>query len=189
MITGPQSLLNADATIDIAEALVKLIDPKERQRISDDIKAFHALNDTEAKQASEARVLIKRNADILKQNQETEERIAKVNNDLQSAQAQFEIDKKNALDDIATKQEEHDSAMADAVALSASAQTVLESVKAKELQLAADRSAYEIDVKKLGDDLKALDKRKKEIEAFKQQVLALNSQTEEKLSSLKQFNF
>ena len=68
----PPSLNNADAALNLADSLAKLLDPKERAKIADDIKAHHALNDAQAKKHTDALTLIKKHQDILDETKRTE---------------------------------------------------------------------------------------------------------------------
>src|ERR1700679_165376 len=69
MIYTPPSLNTADTILNLADSLVKLLDPKERGKIADEIKAHHALNDTEAKKHAEAISLIEKHKSILEETQ------------------------------------------------------------------------------------------------------------------------
>src|ERR1700733_5271301 len=88
----PASLSAADANLSLAQSLAVLIDPKERAKIADDIKAHHALNESEAKKASDARNLIKQHSDILEETNRVTAQNKKDAADLVKKQADFKAE-------------------------------------------------------------------------------------------------
>lgn len=185
----PPSLSAANAVLSLADSLTKLLDPKERAKIIDDIKTHHALNDAEAKKHAEASSLIKQNQDILDETKRLSEKNkadAEMVNDVR-IKNNADISAEHAK--LKTEKETLTAASQDALALHRKAEGMINSVARREEMLRIDKEAHAIAVKKLNDDTLALEEKRKGIEKFQQEVSAMDNATKAKVEKLKQFNF
>lgn len=188
-IFTPPSLSSANASLNIAESLAKLLDPKERQKIADDIKSHHALNDTEAKKASDARALIKEHSDILQETRNAEARIAKERKELEQEKSDFITEAHAERAKISLSKSDAKDALEKAQTLHQQAIDIQNRANAKELDLSRSLAEHAAATKKLLEDRRVLEKDRKEIEEFKKQVLELDAQTKAKVDALKKYNF
>jgi hypothetical protein len=185
----PASLNSADVSLSIANSLSVLVDPKERAKIADDIKAHHALNDIEAKKAAEARALIKQHQDILNETNRVAEKNKADKEALEESQKKFNADCEIERQKIATKWSDVSDAAQTAKDLNAKAEGMINDVASREESLRKAKETHANDVKKLGEDAAALEEKRKGIEKFQIEVSALDTATKSKVEKLKQFNF
>lgn len=185
----PPSLKNADASLSLAESFSVLLDPVKRKAIADDIKAHHALNDTEAKKAADALTLIKQHSDILAETRISEDKISKERKDLSYEQAHFKAEREAEWEKIRIARSDAKKALDEAQDLHDLAVDIQNKVNLKEAELSKAKDEHMVNVKKLSDDTMALELKRKEIEQFQKQVIDLDVQTKAKVEKLKQFNF
>lgn len=185
----PPSLSTADATLKIAEALQKLTDPKERQKIETDIVAHHALNDAEAKKASDARALIKQHQAVLDETKRIFEQNKKDTAAL--AQKQEAFRQECEAERLAISQEWSDAKTASETAknLHTKAEGMINSVGKREDDLRRAKKEHEENLNKHEEAKKALKKQKDDVDEYKRQVLALDNETKAKVEGLRKFNF
>lgn len=69
-VNSPGSLSEAQSVLGIANAIAKVLDPKNKERIAKDIADLHALNEDEQAKYADARDTIATNAAILAETQE-----------------------------------------------------------------------------------------------------------------------
>lgn len=165
----PQSLNQAVASLSIAESLAKLVDPKERAKIADDIKSHHALNETEEKKHSDALSLIKKHQEIL-----DETRVVSEKNKIESES----IDKKKQDTDQYCSEENKKIeekwsvvkiAAETAKSLHTKAEGMINGVAAREDALRKEKEEQLNNAKKLEEDRKNLDKEYEKVEEIKRQ--------------------
>lgn len=188
-ISVPRSLTAADAALSFADSLTKLIDPALRAKIADDIKAHHALNETEAKKADDARSLIKKNQDILDETIRISYQNKKCGEELDSQRFNFKADSESERQRIEDKWKEVKAAAAAASNLHVNAEKMIADVEKRENALKSDKIEHEKNVNKLTTDRSALEKERLDIDEYKNKIIALDKTTNEKVDKLKQFNF
>lgn len=185
----PPSLKSADASLSLAESLSILIDPSKRKAIADDIKAHHALNDTEAKKAEDARSLIKEHTSVLNETKASEQRINKATKDLETEKTNFKSEKDAEWAKVALAKGEAKDALEKAQMLHKQALDAQNKANQKEVDLNKAVDEHTINVKKLAQDKAALAEDYNELAKTKKEILNLDAQTKAKVEKLKQFNF
>lgn len=185
----PPALANADAALSLASSLEVLVDPVKRAKIADDIKAHHALNDTEKKKSEDARALIQKHADILSETQATEARITKAQKELDAQHVQFEAEKETEAHKNVRAKAEAEDLLNKAQFMKQQADQALATSNAKEQEVAKARTENENRTNQLAAYKIQLDKTKEEIEEYRQSVLKMEEKAKAKVSALKQFNF
>ena len=188
-ISVPHSLNEAKATLNLADSFAKILDPNERKKIADDIVKFHALNDTEAKKAEDARNLIKQNADILAETQKTASQLAADKKELEQNKLTFATEtatERNKIKDEWAKVKTASDAAKD---LHDKANGMINDVTARESSLRADKEAHADNVKKLAAEQESLKSDRAKLDKYREEVLALDNETKAKVEKLKQFNF
>lgn len=183
----PASLNTADAVLGLADSLAKLLEPKERAKIADDIRAHHALNMIETKKHADALALIKQHQGILdetnrvstknKADKEALEQKEKDDN------AWIEAEKKK----IADKWSDVNTAAQTAKALHTKAEGMINSVAKREEDLRKGRIQLDVDVKKNEQRTKDLDTEYATVEEIKRQhteMLEGVKSTQAKIASL-----
>lgn len=186
----PRVLTDIESVIKFLTPISKQIsDPKEREKIADDIKAFHALNEIEFKKSSDARDLIKRHSDILTETKKTEDNIAKQRGELANEKEQFNTEKEAEKAKINLEKSNVKEALEKAQDLHKQAVEIRDKAIAKESFLTKEKEAHEANVRAHIAEKESLENQRKEIENYKSQVLALDAQTKAKVEALKKFNF
>lgn len=188
-ISVPKSLSSAEAILSLATSLQTFIDPSERKKIADEVRAFHALNDTEARKAQEARDTIKQNSSILQENQKIAALNEQNQKQLVSDRAIFEEEKRHEYQKISDAKLPANEALVRAQQLRDEAKGLQDDVAAREKALDAERAEHEKNVLKLGQDKESFGEDKKALEEKRTAILNLEKQTNEKLQKLKQMNF
>lgn len=183
----PPSLSNADAIAKAIPILSTLVN--DRKSIESDIKSFHALNDTEAKKAQEARSTIKIHEQTLVEIKKTEAIVEKEKVDLQKAKSTFEQEKADEYQKIANAKLPANEALV-------KAQTLLDESKARQSDVALREEALEQAKKDHAKLVEAhLQKEKesaverKKMDDQKKAILALDKAITDKLETLKKLNF
>jgi len=188
-INNPPALNEADSALKFVTLFQKLMDPVQRKTIADDITAFHALNDTEAKKAADARDLIKKHTEILNDTKRISEQNAKDRKDLEQDKVAH-----NAAVDAANQKLTSDRNLlvderAKAKKIADEGELAMSLALQKENELKITKSDHESEVAKLNKDKQDLADEKKKIDEYKKQVIALDEETKAKVAKLKQFNF
>lgn len=188
-IAAPRNLSNANAILSLADSFAKILDPSERKKIADDIREFHALNETEAKKAEDARSLIKKHTDILEETRRNSASNEQERKDISQERIQFNTEMEAARAKIAFDKSEAKTALDTAQKLHEQAVDIQDKANFKEKSLNQGLQDHQINVKKLEDDAVALGKQRDDIEKFKQEVLAMEKETKAKVEALKKYNF
>lgn len=188
-ISSPHSLTNADSLLYLADALKALLDDSQRAKIAADIKAHHALNDTEAKKAVDALAVIKEQSDALVLIQNIERNVAKMKADLSVERENFTAEKEAEWKKINASKAAATEALAKAQTLHNDAVELQGKANSKETALAAMKSEHDTNVEALNAVAKELDRKQREIEDFRNKVIELDKQTKAKVEALKAYNF
>jgi chromosome segregation ATPase len=168
-ISIPPSLAAADINSSLADSLAKLVDPKERAKIADDIKAHHALNDVEAKKHTDAINLIKQHQSILDETKRTEVKNKQESLDLDKAKKEFETYCATERGKIADKWSDVNTAAQAAKDLHTKAEGMINSVAAREEELRKGNVELVASIKKNDQRTKDLDKEYETVEGIKAQ--------------------
>lgn len=187
-ISVPHGLTQATAILDFADNLKKLLDPSERKKIADDIVQFQALNDTEAKKASDARLLMKQHQDVLDEMKKENDRIAAERKALKKEKDDFDEFRQKELAKIAEERSLAENDKTNLVAGLAQRDTIDRELRLREIELNKKEKEVDLATKKLAEDTLALDKSRKEIESHKASVQELDQRINEKLEAVKKFN-
>ena len=179
-ISRPSQLSGADSVLSLVTLFQKILDPKEREKISEDIVNFHKLNEDEAQKAIEARATLKKHSDIMAENTRTLNQIEFERKDfkqfMETEKAKLE-DKKNAVADLQKKaQELHESSI-----------DRLNQAVAKENDLKTAQAQHVANVKSLGEREADLKKERADLDEYKKKTDALAAETQAKMEKLKQF--
>jgi hypothetical protein len=184
----PASLSTADSVLNLAESLTKLLDPKERAKIADDIKAHHALNETEAKKSAEARALMKQHQDVLAENKKISEQNKADKDTLEQEKKDFnancEIEKKKVSD----KWSDVNLAAQTAKDLHDKAEGMINNVAGREEELRKAKLSHAIEVQKVSDKDKAAEATLKKAEEIKKQHTELLESIKTKQAAIAAFN-
>jgi len=187
-IAVPHSLSNANAGLSLAESLAKLLDPAERKKIADDVRSFNALNETEAKQAKEARELIKKNGDILDETRKTEGRIAKEKKDFEQEKKDFASSSEAEKQKIAILKSEAEAEQEKSKKLLNQIELNQNTLNDGKRDLAGKIDQYKRDSDKLANDRKKADDDLKESDRIKAEAENLLKSTKEKIAKLREHN-
>jgi hypothetical protein len=183
----PSSLSTADANLSLANSLAILVDPKERAKIADDIKAHHALNVAEAKKHADAIALIKQHQGILDEIKRTEAKNKQDSLDLDKAKKDFEIYCATEQGKIADKWSDVNTAAQTAKDLHTKAEGMINNVAGREEELRAHGRNLAAAVSKNDQRTKDLDKEYATVEEIKRQhteMLDSVKSTQAKIASL-----
>ncbi len=188
MITIPPSLNSADANLALADSLAKLLDPKERAKIADDIKAHHALNDTESRKAEEARKIIAEHLSILEETKKISEQVAKDRKKLEEDRIKFAAD--IASDNVRVTEEKDrlDEKKKQNDGILKQAEEMKSDLVARELKLAEDRLALESEIKMLEEDRKSFVDAKGQRQSVLDNLDKEIASKREVIDALKKFN-
>lgn len=185
----PQSLNGADAVLAMVQQMENLLDNNKRKAMTDDIIKFHALNDTEAKKAADARALIKQHTDVLEQTRKIAADTDEEKKNLALAKQQFQVEMEAERAKLFIEKSDVKNAFEKAKALNDQAVEIQNNVTMRESELLKNKAEHVDNVKKHEEKEKALLKQKSEIDEYKRQVIALDNETKSKVEKLKQFNF
>lgn len=184
----PPSLSSADATLKIADALQKLLDPKERQKIEADVKAHHALNDAEAKKAEDARALIKQHQSVLDETKRISEKNKKEVEDLAQKQIAFNQDFEAERIKISEEWSNVKTAAETAKNLHSKAESMISDVAKREDDLRKEKKSHEIESLKVLDKAKEAESTLKKAEEIKKQHTELLESIRSKQAAIAAFN-
>lgn len=185
----PSSLTGADAAKGILEQLEKLNDPENRKKIEADIMAAHKLNETEAKKAAEARSLIKKHQDILDETRRIYDATIKEKDDLAKEKSLFKLEMEAERLKLSVEKSTAQDAVNKAAELNKQTNSMKEDLADREALLRTNTEIQLSDVKRHTEEKLLLQKQKIDLDSYKDQILALDKQTNEKVEKLKQFNF
>lgn len=188
-ISIPHSLTQAEAVISLSSLLQKLMDVNERKSLADDIKAFHALNDTEAKKAQEARDLIKSHAETVEKIRATSLANKQASDSLSIERTVWEQKKMSEQAAIEEAKNNVASSLADAHALAEAATQMQNDLAVRESALEENKGAHAENVRKLLSDQNKLAEERQSLEAQKRAILDLDKDVKAKVEALKKFNF
>lgn len=166
-IFTPASLNAADANLSLANSLAILVDPKERAKIADDIKAHHALNVAEAKKHADAIALIKQHQGILDETLRVQAENKQDSLDLEKDKKDFETYCTTERGKISDKWSDVNTAAQTAKDLHAKAEGMINSVAGREEELRKGKAELETAVKKNEQRTKDLDKEYATVEEIK----------------------
>lgn len=188
-IYTPASLSAADAVLSIASQLEKLNNPSSRKKIEDDIVAAHALNETEARKASEARLLIKQHSEILEETKKTSEKNINDKNLLENEKSAFKAEIENENLKLNVRKSDIDKLFSEAKKLHDEAVEFHKNISIREEELNREKNTHKENIRKLSEKEGDLEKSRQDIEAARNQVMTLDKEIKAKVDKLKQFNF
>lgn len=184
----PASLTHADIVLSLATSFEKLLDPKERAKIADDIKAHHALNTIEAKKADDAKSLIKQHTAILDETKKISEQNKKDAEELHQKQITFDEASKAEMSKIKAERDDVEQSTKDAKTLHDKATSMINDVANRESDLKKDKETHKSKVNKQAEDQKSLDNKLEEVEEIKKQQTVILDEIKAKKAAVAAFN-
>lgn len=183
----PRSLEAAEAILALKPAMEQILN--NRKSIEDDIRKFHALNDTEAKKSEEARALIKKNSDILETARKISEENSIEREKIISERISFNEEKSREYEKIDIEKGSINLQKREAQSLIDEARAKHIELSSREEDLANSRIEHAKNATKLLQEQKLLDEKRRELEEHRQAVIDLDRDTRAKVEALKKFNF
>lgn len=159
------------------------------QKIKDDIKAFHALNDTEKKKHADALALIDKHSSILTETQRVAEQNKKERESLEHDKVFFQSEVQKERAKITEGVNKNSTEASRIKALHEEAVGIRNSVDSREESLRIALEDHAKEVTKLESDKKEIAHQRVEIEGMKKAAQNMLDQMKEKQEALKQFNF
>lgn len=188
-ISIPHALNQASLALSFVDSLSKLLDPSERKKISDDIKNHHALNESEFKKSEEARLLIKKHQEILDETKKVSEKNEQEKKGLEQEKMRFKSECEAESLSLFKKRSDADLSKENAEKLCKEAEEIQMKTNEKERQLNKDKEEHNKNVKQYIEDKRDLEKLRKETDKYKNEVVALDKETKNRIAKLKEFNF
>lgn len=187
-IFAPVSLNTANAVLNLAESFGRILDPTERKKISNDVVAFHALNDAEAKKSADAKALIKQHTDILEETKRIAAQNKKDTAELDQQKVGFKAESEAERLKISEEWSNVKVASEAAKALHDKAASIINDVAKREDDLRQQKEEHAINVKKLKDGQDSLKKEYEKVEEIKRQHTELLESIKTKQAAIAAFN-
>lgn len=189
MINSPPQLSQLQSGLDSIKILSELNNPSSIKSIEQKIIAFHALNDTEAKKAQEARDLIKKHSDILEETKGIAAGNYQEKKSILTERKNFEDEKSEEYKKIDIAKGTVELRRQEAQFLMDEANSKQNDIALRETELNKAKTLHAENVAKLLQDQKSLSDERKKLESQKQAILDLDRETKAKVDALKKFNF
>lgn len=186
-ISVPPGLTLLEAVSQLMPHMEKFV--SNRKSIEQDIVSFHALNETEAKNAQEAKAVIKQNESLVQEAMKISLKNEQDKKAIDSMREKFEEERRLEYQKIADAKLPANEALVRAQVLRNEVDALKEDVAVREKQLASDKHTHGESVEELEKDRKVLAEERKTLETQKQAIIDLDSSVKAKIEKLKQFNF